>query len=214
MDVSFRPFVRWPQQSYPRHRNAYKMSIPQELPSLAVYAETLAVPGTPDVHLRLSGIDDASEVFEVVEANREFLSYQWWTRSVRTPDDAYGYVQKGVNHDSNISMQYRIADGQPQEGVRGAILGTITVYEHNLFEHTARQGIASRATRRIIEYAQDTLGIKRVEAQIDVANRPSERLAQKLGFTITGIPEAFAVPTEESAEPELRTVSIWSKEEL
>ncbi len=53
------------------------------------------------------------------------------------------------------------------------------------------QGYAREAAEAIIAYSRDTLGVKRLCAQIDERNERSKRLAERLGFTLNAhLPEA------------------------
>jgi RimJ/RimL family protein N-acetyltransferase len=185
------------------------------------YAPVLEVPGTPAAHLRLSDMGDASQIFEIVNANRAFLDPQHWTRSIRTLGDAEDHLQYGLErHKDNTIMQYRIIQGQPEESTNGPIIGTITVYQHDKIEHSAyfgywvteavaRQGIAFRATQRTLAYAKEVLGIRTVKAQIDIANQTSERFAVKLGCIIAGAPVPHHVVASNGYETELRVSRIW-----
>lgn len=49
------------------------------------------------------------------------------------------------------------------------------------------KGIATEAAARILTVAFDELGLHRVVLRIAIGNRPSERIAQKLGFTREGL---------------------------
>lgn len=49
------------------------------------------------------------------------------------------------------------------------------------------QGVATEATARILAVAFDELALHRVVLRIAVGNRPSERVAEKLGFTREGL---------------------------
>jgi len=47
----------------------------------------------------------------------------------------------------------------------------------------AGQGYATEATRGIINYGFETLGLTRLEIRFDHRNTPSQRIAERLGFT-------------------------------
>ena len=53
------------------------------------------------------------------------------------------------------------------------------------------QGYAREAAEAVMAYSRDTLGVKRLCAQIDERNERSKRLAERLGFTLDAhLPEA------------------------
>ena len=53
------------------------------------------------------------------------------------------------------------------------------------------QGYAREAAEAVMAYSWDTLGVKRLCAQIDERNECSKRLAERLGFTLDAhLPEA------------------------
>ena len=60
------------------------------------------------------------------------------------------------------------------------------------------QGVATEATARILAVAFDELALHRVVLRIAVGNRPSERVAEKLGFTREGL-----------LRQELQVNSVW-----
>ena len=49
------------------------------------------------------------------------------------------------------------------------------------------KGIATRATRKVVDYAFNDLGLKRVEIRCSTENMPSRAIAERLGFPLEGI---------------------------
>jgi RimJ/RimL family protein N-acetyltransferase len=49
------------------------------------------------------------------------------------------------------------------------------------------RGVAGRAITLISRWAFDELGLARIEAWIDVANAPSQRVAERTGYTLEGV---------------------------
>jgi RimJ/RimL family protein N-acetyltransferase len=49
------------------------------------------------------------------------------------------------------------------------------------------RGVAGRAIKLLAEWAFSEVGLERLEAWIDVANEPSKRVAERVGFTFEGI---------------------------
>lgn len=87
----------------------------------------------------------------------------------------------------------------------GELAGNVTL--HHFFDQNRRceigyalaskhwgQGIATEALRAAIQYGFDTLGLNRIEADIDPRNAASARVLEKLGFRKEGyMPERWIV---------------------
>jgi RimJ/RimL family protein N-acetyltransferase len=58
------------------------------------------------------------------------------------------------------------------------------------------RGIAGRAIRLLAEWSFGEVGLVRLEAWIDIANEPSRRVAERLGFTFEGVRRSVHVKEE------------------
>lgn len=75
------------------------------------------------------------------------------------------------------SISVRVAS---QESLRGE-LGYL------VFAPARRRGVAARAVRLLARYAFESLGLRRVEILTATGNAPSQRVAEKAGFTREGV---------------------------
>ncbi len=194
----------------------------EDSPSLVTYAPILEVPGTPDVHLRAAHPNDTKAMFELIEENRAYLEpYQTWTRAVRTLTRAQRYTNAvAERHADNSWMQYYLIEGQPDEN--GPMAGAFTIYNHIpeereacvgywVAEKIAGQGVATRAASRVLDYGSERLGIEWVGAHIAQGNYASERLAQKIGFTLLGGSYELRARRGKIEPAVTQTVHVWGK---
>lgn len=84
-----------------------------------------------------------------------------------------------------------------EEPDSGRMVGTISLYSFAKGSQRAEigyilhrefwgRGLATEGVGRVVMYAFDTLGLNRLEADIDPANRGSAALLEKLGFILEG----------------------------
>ncbi len=53
------------------------------------------------------------------------------------------------------------------------------------------RGVATAALRLVMRYAFEQVGVERLEIMTETPNLPSQRLAEKLGFTREGVARAY-----------------------
>lgn len=141
------------------------------------------------VCLRPMNPDDASSIFALFsdpEAMR-YWSYPPYTElaqaEARLARDIAGAAQSDV-------LPWGIA-------WEGTLIGTVTLHDLNLSGGRAElgymlhrshwgQGLASEAVSLAIDHAFTTLGLRRLEADIDPRNTASQRLLERLGFVREG----------------------------
>lgn len=80
----------------------------------------------------------------------------------------------------------------------GTLLGIVSLHRIDWLRHSAGigywirrsrfgQGFATEACAAVLGHAFDALRINRVEALVALANKPSQRVVEKLGFTREGV---------------------------
>ncbi len=80
----------------------------------------------------------------------------------------------------------------------GTLIGIVSLHRIDWLRHSAGigywirrgrfgQGFASEACAAVLGHAFDALRINRVEALVALANKPSQRVVEKLGFTREGV---------------------------
>jgi RimJ/RimL family protein N-acetyltransferase len=129
-----------------------------------------------------------------------------WTRvpSPYTERDALDYLARGdaerergegINlaivdaHDDALlgSMSLRIASWADLRGQLGYLVGA----------HARGRGVMPRAIRIVSHWGFRTLGLQRIEILVHPGNEPSQRAAEKAGFTREGILRSYTRVKEE-----------------
>lgn len=156
-----------------------------------------AIPSLPPVlesdriRLRPLRMDDAPDVFGMYsdpEVTR-YWSFSAWTQPAQAqawlaerigwgPPSVYGWAMANRADDRFIGTTALFALSGP---THRAELG------YSLLPSLQGQGLATEAVRRALDFGFDTLGLERVEADVDPRNLASCRLAERLGFQREGL---------------------------
>lgn len=157
------------------------------------------------LYLEQLQVEDAEEVFALTEKDRaylsEFMPWPSFTKTVadsqtfielmlqrRKDDQEYGY---GVKLDGAIighTSLMHLRDGERQE------IGYWVASEH------AGKGITTKVAGALSTLAFEELGVPRVIIRADPRNIGSNRVAEKLGYTLEG------------QEPkDGKVLNVWSK---
>jgi RimJ/RimL family protein N-acetyltransferase len=143
------------------------------------------------IRLRPLRMDDAPDVFEMFSDPRvtRFWSFPTWTDPAQAqawlaermgwgPPSVYGWAMADRADDRFIGTTALFALSGP---THRAELG------YSLMPRLQGQGLATEAVRLALDFGFDTLGLERVEADVDPRNEPSCRLAERLGFQREGL---------------------------
>lgn len=161
--------------------------------SLERLPDILILDESEGVYLRPTAPDDADALFELVDANPYLQEYQQWTRNY-TPELAREGVARALGlMELGEWMQYRL---MRQDRHATLMIGTITLHEIDRDAHTAAlgyyiaeqeqgKGLASRASRLVLERARDQYDLQQILLRIEAGNLPSEYVARKLGAELT-----------------------------
>jgi ribosomal-protein-serine acetyltransferase len=135
-------------------------------------------------------VDDAQELFELVDANRARLRpWMVWEPATTAVDDTRRFIERAL------------AAGSDQEGngiwldgvlIGGAGLSVDTLAnsgEIGYWIDTAHEGrgIITRVCERFFDFAFDELGLHRMELQAASSNARSRSVADRLGMTLEGV---------------------------
>lgn len=141
--------------------------------------------------LRPPRMEDAETLF-AIHADPETMRY-WATPPWTDPQLAIDRVARDCeNIAQGVAMRLHL---EPVGG--GPILGAVTLFAfvqpsaraetgYILARHAWGRGYAQEAMRALITYAFATLGLRRLEADIDPRNAGSRKLLERLGFTQEG----------------------------
>lgn len=133
-------------------------------------------------------LQDLLAVHSVEEVNR-FLPLDLWS-GIEDAEEWYEQVRQ--RHLAGEAVQFAIVESRS-----GKVMGSCLLFGYEdenqrvelgygLGRRWWGQGFAGEAVKRVIVYAFDELGLRRLDARVDPRNEPSNRLLQRLGFTMEG----------------------------
>ncbi|HEX3460139.1 MAG TPA: GNAT family N-acetyltransferase [Acidimicrobiales bacterium] len=141
-----------------------------------------------DISLSLPSDDDADEFLAAVAASRAL--HRPWIEPPDTPDRFADYLERATGGD-RASFLVRHAESGALVGyvninniVRGAFQSGYLGYA--AFGAYAGRGLMTQGLGAVLDLAFGDLGLHRVEANIQPANRRSLGLVQRLGFEKEG----------------------------
>jgi RimJ/RimL family protein N-acetyltransferase len=147
---------------------------------------------TPRLILRSLEASDVADVFAVFS---DPMVMRYWDGAVMaTLHDSMAYIDQ-IHHGFRRRelFQWGIADA-----TTNAIIGTCTLTHCSTSHQRSEigfairqerwgQGLGSEAVAAIVAFAFDTLGLHRIEADVDPRNERSLRLLERLGFRREGL---------------------------
>lgn len=146
------------------------------------------IPVDEDIELKLVRPDDAPRIFAVTDRDRAYLG-EWlpWVENTRSVADTEGFVRRAMDQmrrgeGFHACIEYR--------GEFAGIIGHVylnpqdrrTELGYWLGQPFQGRGIMTRACRKLVDYAFESLGANRVEIRTDVDNRKSRAIPERLGF--------------------------------
>lgn len=144
-------------------------------------------------HLKLLEMKDAAALFAQVDKNRKYLSaFLPWVDSTQSIADVENFISKKRElYSSNRGFTLGIwSDDQ--------IVGCVELHEIDwdvgqssvgywIAEDFTGKGLATAATRAIVDYGFNNYGLNRIGLSAVAANRKSRAIAERLGFTLEGV---------------------------
>ena len=153
--------------------------------------QTLPVLEAARIRLRPLRLDDAPEVFTMFSDPRvtRYWSFPAWT----DPAQAQAWLAERIGWGPPSVFGWAMADRHTD-----AFIGTTALFSlsgplhraelgYSLLPSRQGEGLASEAVRRALDFGFDTLGLERIEADVDPRNEASCRLAERLGFQREGL---------------------------
>lgn len=144
------------------------------------------------LHLRGLRASDSDDLFAVFSDPR---AMRYWSSPPMTePAQAAAYIEQiQAWFAGRGGMQWGIV--RPDDD---RVIGTVTLFlfspEHRRCEvgfilapQRWGQGLASEAVTRALAWAFDSLGMQRIEADVDPRNERSQRMLERLGFQREGV---------------------------
>jgi len=145
-----------------------------------------------EITLRLTTLDDVPTFFDFVERNRASLGlWLGWVERVQDMDGARAFIERYVRRwEHNAGLMVNIWCGEALAG--NAVYRVIDTHNHlveigyALDEAFRGRGLATTVTRRLMDYAFDSLGMNRVEIHCAADNLASRAIPERLGFKHEG----------------------------
>ena len=148
---------------------------------------------TARANVRALTIDDES-AFVALAAE----SFQFHRKWIKLPTDSDGFKKYLSKFDNENAFFFVVCDA-----ASSSIVGFVSVtgierepyhrarLGYGVFERYAKLGHISAGLEHVIDFAFGSLGLHRVEADIQPENEPSKQLVEKMGFTCEGISRGF-----------------------
>jgi ribosomal-protein-serine acetyltransferase len=140
--------------------------------------------------LRRYTLDDADEMFAVVDANRERLRL-WlpWIDPMRTADDERTWLAGVLANEEAMEAYGIFVEGRFAGGV-GLAIDPFSVFAeigYWIGEAFEGRGLVTNACRTLIDYAFTTAGLHRIVIRAAPENLRSCAIPERLGFTKEGV---------------------------
>jgi RimJ/RimL family protein N-acetyltransferase len=147
---------------------------------------------TPRLRLRPYRPEDAPEVFALYSDPRvvRYWSFPAWN----SPAQATAYIERALTEmAAGRTLPWAVARREDDR-----VVGTATLFflypeqgraelGFSLRPELHGQGYASEGVRAVLAHAFDTMGLRRVEADVDPRNAPSRRVLERVGFREEGL---------------------------
>lgn len=147
---------------------------------------------SPRLQLAPLSLDDA-EAFFAIQSDPDVMRY--WNHAPWT-DIGQARTAIALSRDA-LAEGTRLTLGVRAHG-SGQLLGTCLLFAvdtesaraeigYNLAAAAQGRGYMTEALGRLVDYAFDDLGLRRLEAEIDPRNAPSAKVLERLGFREEGL---------------------------
>ena len=146
-----------------------------------------------DLKLSLLTPNKAEELFNLVDKNREYLkNWMIWPPETKSSDDTRSFIKSTL---IGLSEMKEMACGIEYED---NLVGVITfnkidfslkkvVIGYWVSEEYQGKGIITKSCLTLIDYAFNSLGMKKIEISVASENIPSQKICERLGFTLEGV---------------------------
>ena len=135
----------------------------------------------------------SDELFQLVDENRSYLR-KWltWVDGTKSSADIQAHIERTIEQARDgLGAQIGIF-------VNDTIVGTTGIMSINrvnlvgeigywIAEQSQGKGLIITSTGKIIEFGFEELKLNRIEIRLVVENKPSQLVAERLGFTKEGI---------------------------
>jgi ribosomal-protein-serine acetyltransferase len=134
-------------------------------------------------------LDDAQELFALIDANRERLRpWMFWEQLTRSPDDSRAFIQRCLRSDdyegNGLWLDGRLIGGMGLMLDLPVNSGEVGYWIDAVHEG---RGIVTRAAARFLDFGFDELRLHRIELNAAVENARSRAVAERLGMVEEGV---------------------------
>lgn len=165
-----------------------------------------------NIFLKELELNDAEHIFKAVDSQREYLG-EWlpfveFTKSVK---DSLDYVNSVVTMPEGCKeWQFSVFCGDDFAGLAG-FKGTDRLNRKSeigywLKEEFQHRGIMTETVRALMKFGFSELGLNRIQIKCAPENVKSNKIPQRLGFTLEGIERE----SEFVKEGVFRDANVWS----
>ncbi|WP_392419835.1 GNAT family N-acetyltransferase [Capnocytophaga canis] len=165
------------------------------------------------IYLELVKLSDVEEIFNTINTQREYLG-EWlpFVSFIKSVADEENFIKSALET-MEQTKEYIFCIRK-----EGKFIGTIgfiktdsinqkTEIGYWISKDYQRQGIVTKATKRMCEFAFTEMGMNRVQIRCAIGNLPSKNIPKRLGFTFEGVERQG----ERVSENVFRDLEIYSK---
>jgi ribosomal-protein-serine acetyltransferase len=150
---------------------------------------------TDRLRLRAPRRADAGPLFEAIaETLEQLVPWLPWAR----PDHSRSETRRYLRAARTAWARHTAFEFVIEAPTGGSILGVTSLHRIDWLRHSAGigywirrsrfgEGLATEASEAVLAHAFGALMLHRVEALVALANKPSQRVVEKLGFTREGV---------------------------
>ena len=145
-----------------------------------------------ELHLRLLEENDASEVFALVDANRERIG-EWmpWVAGTRAVADSLAFIQTCTQDNQKGDHQFAIIYKEKIVGLIGLVRTDLNNKSSSIGywigEDCQGLGLVTQSVKAVLNFGFDTMEFNRIVIRAQPANTRSCAIPERLGFSLEGI---------------------------
>ena len=142
--------------------------------------------------LRLATVDDAQELFTLVDKNREYLrTFLGWVDTSKELSDTKKYIEENLPQWLCLkALHLSIYKANDLVGAIGLhqidYLNKVATIGYWLDKKHQGQGIMTKSVKALIDYLFTTLKLHRIEMRCAIHNHQSQKIPERLGFQKEG----------------------------
>ncbi len=143
--------------------------------------------------LELLNQDHAEELFELIEANREFLK-QWlpWLDNNRYLQNTIDFIKiTQMQYERNETVQFALVHKGKIAGIVGFHridwLNRATAIGYWIGEQYQGKGLVTKSCSKVLDYSFGRMGLNRIEIRCASDNIRSRAIPERLGFKEEGL---------------------------